>query len=331
MSEVSTVERKLIAFTIVGLSGLLATNLARASHPPRTLHADGTAHEREFVALQADPRGYTTARQVLPATGLSSDQRARSRVIYLNPNGVILYPGVNDSREDTSSLVDEPVLITPWDIDQDTWDDTVDCVRQLYSRFDVTVTDVDPGATPHVEAVFGGHPNDIGLPDNVAGVSPFTTDCSIIENSIVFTFTDVLPDDARVMCEVMSQEIAHSYGLDHQMTPSDPMTYLDYYGDRHFQDTMASCGEFERRDCGINGSVCRDGQNSVALLTSRLGRRGAEDDPPGDTTTTTGPEAGGCSASGSGGPLTGALWVVAGSLAYMLRRRRCSRGNSVGT
>jgi len=328
MSEVSTVERKLFAFTIVGLSGLLATNPAQASHPLRTLQPDGSAHEREFVALQADPRGFTTARQVLPAVGASSDQRATSRMIYLNRDGVILVPGNNDSRQDTSSIIDEPVLITPWDIDDDTWDETVGCIRELYSRFDVTVTDHDPGSTPHIEAVFGGHPNDIGLPDNVAGVSPFTTDCSIIENSIVFTFTDVLPDDARTMCEVMGQEIAHSYGLDHQMTPSDPMTYLDYLGDRTFQNTKASCGEFERRDCGINGSVCRNGQNSVELLTSRLGRRGAEDAPPGDITTAE-PEVGGCSTSGSGGPL--GLGVVAWSLACVLRRRRCSRGNSAGT
>jgi len=116
----------------------------------------------------------------------------------------------------------------------------------------------------------------------------------------------------------MAQEIAHSYGLDHQMTPSDPMTYLPYDGDRTFQDHMASCGEFADRDCGINGSVCRDGQNSVALLTSRLGRRGAEDAPPEDVTTA-GPEAGGCATSGSGGPLAG-LAVVG---LVTRRRRRC--------
>ena len=28
------------------------------------------------------------------------------------------------------------------------------------------------------------------MPDDVLGVSPFTTDCAIIENSIVFTFTE---------------------------------------------------------------------------------------------------------------------------------------------
>ncbi len=327
----STVERSLIAFTIT----FLATSLAHASHPLRTLQLDGHARERQFVAAShPDSRGYVFARQVLSATGITGDHRANSRVIYLDREGAVLFPGNNDSREDTSSIIDQPVIITPWEIDDDTWNETVACVAEIYSRFDVTVTDVDPGDTPHIEALFGGHPNDVGLPDNVAGVSPFTTDCGIIENSIVFTFTDVLPDDSRTMCEVMAQEIAHSYGLDHQMTPSDPMTYLDYYGDREFQDWTATCGEFESRDCGINGSVCRDGQNSVEILASRLGRRGAEDESPGDLTTTAEPEVGGCQASGSGGPPRSpwrTLGMVAVGLAYVLRRRRCSRASSAGT
>ncbi len=99
------------------------------------------------------------------------------------------------------------------------------------------------------------------------------------------------------------------------------MTYLDYDGERSFKNEKASCGEFEDRDCGINGSVCRNGQNSVALLTSRLGAKdGAEADPSESPTTTTGPEVGGCATSGSGGPL--ALGLVGLVVARLSRRRR---------
>src|SRR5262249_39241614 len=52
---------------------------------------------------------------------------------------------------------------------------------------------------------------------------------------------------------------------------SDPMTYLQYNGNRAFQNQTASCGESTARNCGINGSVCRANQNSVALLTERVG------------------------------------------------------------
>jgi hypothetical protein len=262
------------------------------------------------------------ARQVLPAQATGSS-RAQSRVIYLNPDGVILFPGKNDSSRDISSVVAEPTLITGWDVDDDTWAETAQCVADLYAPFDVTVTDEDPGDVPHIEAVLGGSPGDVGLPDNVGGVSPFTSDCAIIESSMVFAFTDVLPYDARTVCEVIAQEIAHSFGLDHEMLPSDPMTYLAYAGERTFQDEMASCGEYSDRKCGINGSSCRQRQNSVALLTQRLGPRGggagtsvgspaSGDDDPAEPDM-----AGGCTvADGS----TGCAMALA--YLFVLRRRR---------
>ena len=302
----STVERKLFAFTIT----LAAHAFAHAAPPPPT----------KFETIET-PRGYAFVRQAVePTHRLRSSGLAQSRVIYLNRDGAILWPGNNDARLETSSVVQEPTALTPWEIDDDTWEETVACMRDLYARFDVTITDQDPGDVPHIEAVFGGHPNDVGLPDNVAGVSPFTTDCSVIENSVVFTFTDVLPDDPRLMCEVMAQEIAHSYGLDHEMLASDPMTYLDYDGERAFQNVTAPCGEFGNRPCGIAGNVCRDKQNSVQLLEHRLGRRGnSTSGAPGTTEhpSTTEPEAG-CSASGSGGGFLGFLVVG-------LFRIRCSR------
>jgi uncharacterized protein (TIGR03382 family) len=311
-----TVERTVCAaFTTV----IIANASAHASHPPQVVAVEGAAQQKQFVATRPTSGGHAFARQVLPAA--ANTGVAQSRVLYLNPDGAILVPGFNDARTDTSSVVTEPTEILGWDIDVDTWNETVACVRDIYSRFDVTVTDEDPGDVPHIEALFGGHPADVGLPDNVAGVSPFTEDCSIIENSIVFTFTDVLPDDPRVMCEVMAQEIAHSFGLDHEMLASDPMTYLDYAGPRAFQDEMVPCGEFDDRMCGINGSVCRERQNSVAMLESRLGRRGAEGVPSEPLTTTTEPEVmAGCQASGSGAPLW-AGFVVVGAL-WRRRKRR---------
>jgi hypothetical protein len=296
--------------------------LAQAAHPQQTVRPEGTVDTRvrpyEFVATDAaaHPRGYSFARQVLAAQP-SASTRAQSRVIYLNRGGAILRPGDNDSNRQISSIAGEPTEIAGWDIDDATWDDTVACVSSIYAPFDVTVTDRDPGDVPHIEAMFGGSPADVGLPDNVAGVSPFTSDCSIIENSIVFVFTDILPDDARTVCEVIAQEIAHSYGLDHEMLPSDPMTYLDYNGDRTFQDQMASCGEYAGRRCGINGTTCRARQNSVALLKERVGARGASaatgtsDNPAGSGMT------GGCTAANGGAPGAMAL-----ALFGVFRRRR---------
>jgi hypothetical protein len=266
-----------LAFTTI----TIFAPLAHASHPNQAIQPEGTARPLEFVAASRRV-GPTTAdgtaeaqfaRQVVPAQAVGTG-RALSRIIYLNPDGAILYPGDSDSSRDVSSVVAEPTLITGWDTDYDTWIETALCVEALYAPFDVTVTDEDPGDVPHIEAVIGGSPADVGLPDNVAGVSPFATDCSIVERSIVFAFPDALPDDPRTVCEVLAQEIAHSFGLDHERLASDPMTYLEYDGERTFQDQMATCGEFTDRKCGINGTTCRQRQNSVALLRERLGPRG---------------------------------------------------------
>ena len=333
-------ERRLgLAFTTLTI---LAPR-AHASPPPQAVRPEGTAALLEFVAtapapaLDPDPvrpgpparsspgparrlDGLRFARQVLPAAA-TPGVRAQSRVIYLNHDDVVLRPGTNDASRQVSSIVEEPTAIAGWPIDDDAWAATVACVADLYAAFDVQVTDRDPGAVPHIEAVFGGHPRDVGLPDNVAGVAPFTTDCAIIENAIVFTFTDVLPDDPQTVCEVAAQEIAHAFGLDHELLAADPMTYLPYDGDRSFQDQMATCGEQTGRPCGINGATCRARQNSVQLLTQRLGARGASAGGAGGTAQDGDPgaSAGGCAAGG--GPPGAARGLAPGRVQHRRRLR----------
>jgi uncharacterized protein (TIGR03382 family) len=249
----------------------------------RPLHKHGSAQMGDFVATDADINDLRFARQVLPpviAPATTTTALALSRTIYLNYNGVTLTPGNNDARTNRSTIANAQVTIPAWNASATVKTATTQCIRELFAAFDVNVVDTDPGNVPHIEAVFGGSPTALGLPNNVAGVSPFTTDCSIIENSIVFTFSGILPADARLNCEIQAQEIAHSYGLDHELLASDPMTYLNYNGNRSFKNQTAQCGEDVARQCGINGSVCRPNQNSVALLTERLGTKGQ----PGDTT-----------------------------------------------
>lgn len=289
-------ERTLVAFTTL-LLGAVPAQAARPQPPLRT----------ELQLLPSRPSA-------------AASSLALTKTIYLVRDGAVLWPGdENDAMSGISSIVRQPTAIGSWDIDDDTWDETVACVKELYAPFDVTVTDQDPGDVPHLEAIFGGHPSDVGLPDNVAGVSPFTEDCSVIERSVVFTFTDVLPDDPRTMCEVMAQEIAHSYGLDHEMLSADPMTYLDHDGPRTFQDIEAPCGEFESRTCGIGATMCRRTQNSVKLLGERLGRRSTPGDPAQPPRTDDGISDGGCAASGG----RGSLLLVC--LAFGLLRLRRSR------
>ena len=224
----------------------------------------------------------TFARQIVPADATPTSLVAESKVIYLNRGGIIVAPGGNDARTNKSTLVKAQTQIPAWTTSESTWNATVACMRELFSPFDVTIVTSDPGPNvPHIEAVFGGTPSLLGMDRTITGVAPFKSDCTILENAIVFTFTGNMPDDARFACEVQAQEVAHAYGLDHELLATDPLTYLRYDGNRSFQNQLAECGEATARPCGVSGAPsCRGKQNSVTLLFERLGAKAA----PGDVT-----------------------------------------------
>lgn len=232
------------------------------------------------AVASAAPSEESTPVVVTQRVAATAVERAQSRTLYMNRDGVMLRPGTNDAHVGTSSLVAKPTTIAPWTtISDDSWDQLMDCMHEVWQHFDVEVVDVRPGLdTPYIETVFAADPSQVGFPANVAGVSPFASDCGIIENSIVFGFTNKLPTNPRKICEVVSQEIGHSYGLDHELVAADPMTYLGYTGDRSFQDVEASCGETTVRACACGGT-----QNSYRTLLARLGAPGGDDTAPGLT------------------------------------------------
>ncbi len=258
--------------------GLLfcTTPIAVAAPTSEETSASGNAYP-----VVVSEGGRVSARQVVPdaphpmaATGspANGSTLVQSRVIYLNRAGAQLVPGSpNDSRRNRSTVVSKTTAIPAWNVRNEVWEPTVQCMREMFAPFAVQVVTEDPGNVPHIEAIFGGSATQLGLSEGIVGISPFTSTCSAIENSIVFTFTANLPADPRTVCEVMAQEVAHSFGLDHELLASDPMTYLPFSGKRSFQDKLASCGEKSGRPCGINGSICRAQQNSVQLLRERLG------------------------------------------------------------
>jgi len=247
-----------------------------------TLLVGVVAVQLGFVVGAPAEDGFQARQIVLDDPSISTTARAQSRTVYLNRSGVTLTPGGNDSRANRSSIISSQVTIPPWDASATLWAQTVTCLREIFAPFDVQITDADPGNVPHIEAVFGGSPLLLGFGATLLGVSPFSATCKIIEGSVVFTFADVIPQHAQIVCEIAAQEIAHSYGLDHELVPADPMTYLPYAGKRRFQNVLAECGENTPRPCGIAGlPMCRDKQNSYALLIERIGAAGTGDiDPP---------------------------------------------------
>lgn len=255
------------AISLVTLLGLANAALAENERPEILdvvgLPPAGTEVDRPvsiYMVIPPEPEQEDSTKSAIVT-------KAARYTIYMNRNGGVYTPGFNDSRTNRSSIALQTTSIDPWNVSEQGWQQVMSCVQDIFAPYNVVVTDVDPGSAPHIESVVAGRPQDLDLEPGVAGVSPFTNNCSIIDNSIVFTFAGILGTDYQFICEVAAQEIAHSFGLDHEYLCEDPMTYLSGCGAKTFQNVDAQCGEFSPRQCYCNGSK----QNSVEMLTQRIG------------------------------------------------------------
>jgi hypothetical protein len=189
--------------------------------------------------------------------------------IFLNRYGGTYYGGQDNSAENRSIVVGQgSAEVSAFNGSESTWTQTVSCLQDMFSRFNVVITEQEPANGAYVEAVIGGTPGEVGLPNGVGGVAPIDTyQCEIIDRAVVFAFAGNLPDDGQTLCEVAAQEIAHAFTLDHAYLCQDPMTYLNGCGAKSFQDIDAQCGEYSPRACECN----RSSQNSVQLLLEKVG------------------------------------------------------------
>src|SRR5688572_29841422 len=160
----------------------------------------------DVTAPEMRPRGTYV---VTEPSSLAPSPRARIAaepwIFYLNRDGGTFTPGRNDARTHRSSLVDRARLVPRSDVSDDSWGEVVTCLQDQFARWNVVVTDDDPGNVAHLESVIAGDPTDIDMDPGVGGVSPYAFDCSTIDNSIVFTFAEVFGRITRVVCEVAAQ------------------------------------------------------------------------------------------------------------------------------
>lgn len=213
------------------------------------------------------------ARQHAPGEPIAG--RAQGGVIFMNRDGGHYTDSWwDDATANESSILRYGVDMPVFPYGDGSWDQVMACMRGLYADFDVTVTDVDPGDTPHVEVIVSGSPEDIGQSRGVAGIAPMA--CEPIDNAIVYAFAEAHGDDPVSICETAGQESAHAFGLDHEMLCEDIMTYLWGCGRKSFVDQDAPCGEYQERSCACGG----DTQNSYQYLMSILGPSEGVNQPP---------------------------------------------------
>jgi MYXO-CTERM domain-containing protein len=205
--------------------------------------------------------------------------------IYLNRWGGTFYGGHDDSSTNHSSIVPGGAnSLSGFGGNDGQWNTVLGCVQDMFSRFNVYVTDVEPLDGDYVECAVGGTPDEAGMGYGVGGVAPYDPGCGSMTNAIVFAFSEVYPRDdegLQSLCETVTQEVAHAFSLDHEFMCEDPMTYLDGCGAKEFRDVYAPCGEWEERDCMCGDSA--DTQNSVQMLWDILGPgEGITPPPPPD-------------------------------------------------
>ncbi|MBI2892639.1 MAG: Ig-like domain-containing protein [Deltaproteobacteria bacterium] len=265
-----------IASTSLVVASFLSTPAVRADEGPRGRHS---AAELGLVPVG----GYV--RIQLPERPRPMLAEATPTVLFLNRDGGA-YTGAwtDDSVTNQSSILSWDVEMPEYPYGDASWNQVLECMRDLYADFNVEVTDEDPGDTPHVEVVVSGHPSDIGMQEGVGGIAPMA--CQPVPNAIAYAFPETYGDYPQGICEAAGQESAHAFGLDHEFLCEDVMTYLfDCQVPKSFIDADAPCGEFSERACSCGG----DTQNSYQFLLSVLGP--AENNEP-PSVVITGPEDG---------------------------------------
>ena len=222
-----------------------------------------------------------------------------SHTIFINRcvGGCRIYPGESDSRTNKSEIGSGQ--LSAFSFGDASWNAVKACMVNTFSRFNVTITDVDPGPNvDHFEVMIAGSPQQIGLGSGIGGIANYPCNpqspgsCErYIPNTIAFAFAQVYSGASHrdlEICATAAQEIAHTFTLDHVDDVSDPMTYRPFSGMRQFKDN-APCGS----DCfggqtgfgqtctgtGQQRHICLSTggptQNDVQILLALFGPAGA--------------------------------------------------------
>jgi MYXO-CTERM domain-containing protein len=191
-----------------------------------------------------------------------------SKIIFLNrcAAGCTVTPGFSDSRTNKSAIGSG--TLSAFSYGDATWSSVVACVTNMLDRFNVTVTDADPGPdVDHFEIMIAGTPAQIGLPAAVGGVAEYS--CSspgmcarYIPNALVFDFAGTWAGNVTDICSTAAQEIAHTWTLDHVVDATDPMTHFNFTQTSAYKDNV-KCGSDCRGMTGVSpfGLTCTPSSN----------------------------------------------------------------------
>lgn len=227
--------------------------------------------------LSASPRGsYVWVPESVSSAPKPAAGGSDAHVLYLNrcEGGIVIDAGwPDDNVANRSGILGAPVNFPEFGYGDAAWEEVMAETRAIFSPFNITVTDVDPAPAPHDEALVCGSGGLAGF-QGAGGVAPFN--CGVIGSPITFTFPDSLGGHPRTIAEVIAQEAAHAWGLEHEYKCEDPMTYLSGCGEKNFQQGDYPCGEYQAVSCECGGAT----QNSYAYIEDLFGPAVADEANP---------------------------------------------------
>jgi hypothetical protein len=274
--------------------------------------ANAAAAEPTSTPVQTGPESKFEPRRLLvvpnphfvPDEKLALPAALSGHTIWLNNcvGGCPINPGSDDmtSSPFVSNIPNNATTIEEaTDLTAQEWADTVQCVKEVYSPYDVKIVDTEPGPEVAVYSgiIVGGNNTAkagaaLGLPPNVGGVvsgvgcsaNPRAVAYAFADNDNVNTFafevggTNDSLNRVRGLCWIIAQETAHAVGLDHSFAYTDnnasacndPMTYrFECGGQKFFRNRFAKCGEFVQD--GERPCQCGANQNTHLRLVNIFG------------------------------------------------------------
>jgi len=198
------------------------------------------------------------------------------RTVFLNRHGGTLHAGFrNDPARNVSTLikswgVGSSYYLRPYSGSNQEWREVVNCVRRMYSLYNVTITDQRPQYGRYIMVMVGDSSlrvsrNTSRVRPNNNGQCPTTRNGRPIGETIAIVF-----DNLGEVCGTVAHEVGHAYGLDHVRDCNDPMSYCSYGDNQTFQNQDIVCGETPRSPI----ELCWERylhQNSHQKLLSVLG------------------------------------------------------------
>ncbi len=196
-----------------------------------------------------------------------------SRILYVNdclPNGCVVRNGQDSSLTDTTSISRQGTTVTmgAWTHGPDAWNRVIECVKDTFAPFDITVVTEDPGPnTPHFEVMAAGTSAQLN-PDimGAGGIAPFISCGAQRNNLLSFVFAGQTSNE-QYLCNAIAHEAGHTYGLSHSLDARDPMTYMQLSEPKEWTNSEQTCGTETPQNCRCFPST----QNSFRYLKETFG------------------------------------------------------------